>query len=57
MKLECETSGIYRVWLLGHARSKKSKNYDKLEEIDGFGTFCYKWKCIIILPIIILLSR
>ena len=55
MKLECETSGIYRVWLLGHARSKKSKNYDKLEEIDGFGTFCYK--CIIILPINILLSR
>ena len=40
----------YRVWLLGHARSKKSKNYDKLEEIDGFGTSCYK--CIIILPIL-----
>ena len=55
MKLECETSVIYRDWFLGHARNKKSKNYDKLEEIDGFGTFCYK--CIIILPIIILLSR
>ena len=55
MKLGCETSGIDRVCLLGHARTKKSKNYDKLEEIDGFGTFCYK--CIIILPTIILLSR